>query len=172
MFPLVSEVVSLLATPQALQMRGGADTVEKMGAWRRRVSKPTGRVLSFLTQCTLSSSSTSAVTRVLRLLLFLLRQRLAWCSEEEPGVSPKKKKQQINNSWYTKLIYISCCTNVNLHFWCQELFIGLGYSRKTLFFQRHLCDRGRIHNMVKSRLYPKLMRLQQFDLTNLSQLFF
>lgn len=31
MFPLVSEVVSLLTTPQVLQMRGGADTDEKMG---------------------------------------------------------------------------------------------------------------------------------------------
>lgn len=31
MFPLVSEVVSLLTTPQVLQMRGGADTHEKMG---------------------------------------------------------------------------------------------------------------------------------------------
>ncbi len=31
MFPLVSEVVSLLTTTQVLQMRGGADTDEKMG---------------------------------------------------------------------------------------------------------------------------------------------
>lgn len=31
MFSLVSEVVSILTIPQLLQMRGGADTDEKMG---------------------------------------------------------------------------------------------------------------------------------------------
>lgn len=68
-------------------MRGGADTQEKMGHEHGRVSKATGHVLSFSTQCTLSSQPASAVPHVLH--------SAATVVELEPGVSDKKMK----DSW-------------------------------------------------------------------------
>lgn len=47
MFPLVSEVVSLLTTTQVLQMRGGADTDEKMGHEQDASSNPRAMCYNF-----------------------------------------------------------------------------------------------------------------------------
>lgn len=98
MFALVSEVVSLLTTPQVLQMRGGADTDEKMGHEQDVSPDPWAMFYNF---------QLSAHCQVCR------HQLLHMCCTSA-GMVEWKKKEKINSSWYTKLKCICALKNLNL----------------------------------------------------------
>lgn len=105
MFPPVSEVVSLLTTTQLLQMRGGADTDEKMGHERDASLNPRAMCYNF---------QLSAHCQVCRHQLLRTYGSVAGMVEGGRG-EQEFQELKINHSWYTECISIYALTGLNPH---------------------------------------------------------